>query len=45
MEVGVDVYIINGSTLFILLKKQTSLTLTVRQEETEVSITLNIIPS
>lgn len=45
MEVGVDVDIINGSTLFILLKKQTSLTLTVRQEETEVSITLNIIPS
>ena len=48
MEVGVDVSIINGSTLFILLKKQTSLTLTVRQKyfiNLEIKATLNIIPS
>jgi hypothetical protein len=44
MEVGVDVKI-NGSTLFILYKKATSLTLIVRQKEAKNSITLNIIPS
>jgi allophanate hydrolase subunit 2 len=47
MKVGDDVKI-NGSTLFILLKKQISSSLTVRQKyyyNLEIKATLNIIPS